>query len=467
MSNRIRNRRGRPYARGNFRDRSASDHQRYGRSRSRNNLQQENIIERILSRLNALENRSVSVTRLVSSGATNRRQPHRSASSSSPVASSRTAASAYRRRSRVRFAPSRDRDRPGRRRPTLSTSSNASTTSNFVRSSNRDFHPLIQQSFRLAQLTHHLQNWSSCPKSIDANIDELIADINPPMSTRGSSRSAPSPALAVPSVSPPPLGTRYRDRLCLIAPSSSSSSASTTSVSPSLLSPPRPVASTSSAPFSVADQAPPDDVTAGPPTSTKQPPSSIGASKDVNSPVRGTVKIHFPPQRRRWHLSTNLGAQALVVADSNGASWDNELLPFGMHVDVFRGGHLRDAAHLIEDASTALNDVEMLIIAMGLNDRTTERPDDVVLDLQMISDWGSHYRKRLAFVEIPILPSLSTAVQETIMHINLAAKDIFGADFVEIDQEAVFVQTTDPSGLHYSVDTAKMILSRVTDHFLP
>jgi hypothetical protein len=286
-------------------------------------------------------------------------------------------------------------------------------------------------------------------------------------SATSSSRSAPSPALAVPSVSPPPLGTRYRDRLCLIAPSSSSSSASTTSVSPSLLSPPRPVASTSSAPFSVADQAPPDDVTAGPPTSTKQPPSSIGASKDVNSPVRGTVKIHFPPQRRRWHLSTNLGAQALVVADSNGASWDNELLPFGMHVDVFRGGHLRDAAHLIEDASTALNDVEMLIIAMGLNDRTTERPDDVVLDLQMISDWGSHYRKRLAFVEIPILPSLSTAVQETIMHINLAAKDIFGADFVEIDQEAVFVQTTDPSGLHYSVDTAKMILSRVTDHFLP
>jgi hypothetical protein len=44
----------------------------------------------------------------------------------------------------------------------------------------------------------------------------------------------------------------------------------------------------------------------------------------------------------------------LVVADSNGASWDNELLPFGMHVDVFRGGRLRDAAHLIEDASTIL-----------------------------------------------------------------------------------------------------------------
>ena len=114
MSNRMRNRRGRPYARGNFRDRSASDHQRYGRSRSRNNLQQQDIIERILSRLNALENRSVSVTRLVSSRSTNRRQPHRSASSSSPGASSHVAASTYRRRSRVRFASSRDRDRPGR-----------------------------------------------------------------------------------------------------------------------------------------------------------------------------------------------------------------------------------------------------------------------------------------------------------------------------------------------------------------
>lgn len=184
-------------------------------------------------------------------------------------------------------------------------------------------------------------------------------------------------------------------------------------------------------------------------------------------PLRGSVKIHLPLHRRKWKLTTTVEAHTIVVADSNGASWDNDDLAPGMHVDAFRGAHLKDAADLMEAATTRLQDVDRLVVAVGFNDRSSTSPDEAVLQMQRICDWGAHYHTRIAFTEIPILPTVSPQVQDTIRHLNVAAREVFNADFIEIDQDQVFAIAADTTGCHYTVPTAKHILSRVTRHFLP
>jgi hypothetical protein len=175
----------------------------------------------------------------------------------------------------------------------------------------------------------------------------------------------------------------------------------------------------------------------------------------------GAVHVHHPLERRTWKIKARDGVNCLAVTDSNGASWGGANLPSGMCVEAFRGGHIHDAAELLEAATTNLENVKNIILAVGLNNRTTEEPEHVVLDLQRIRDWGTRYHKRLAFVEVTLLPSLSTTVRETITHLNAAAHDVFDTDFLRIEQSAVRANPQDTTGIDYSILTAKHIVSRI------
>ena len=477
--------------------------------------------------------------------------------------------------SRVRFASYEDsrRARIGRRTPsTSSTSSLPAEPENFFRSENPDFRSLIQHSFRYVQVSHHMENWGlSCPRSIAANIDNLVSDIHLPhvtetlrnafvdaanafktailnatnthlaeclrrtrqqidnlqkqdidsarriveqhlirrlgkkatqsfvvrdalddimpladhststhttSPTAGKRRridtgtDAPSPSLYVDSTRPP----------IRTPPISSPDTAVTGAMqpSPSVIepSPPQqPVRRTSPCfdarptsggmPPLDANTERPDPYTSRDRTRFQQQ-SAFSTDDDIETmPLRGSVKTHLPMHRRKWKITTTGDAHTIVVADSNGASWNNDDLPPGMHVDAFRGAHLKDAADLLEAATARLQNVDRLVLAVGFNDRSSTAPDEAVLQMQRICDWGSHYHTRIAFTEIPILPTVPPQDQDTIRHLNIAAREVFGADFVEIDQTEVFAIATDVTGCHYTVQTAKSILSMVTRHFLP
>ncbi len=227
-----------------------------------------------------------------------------------------------------------------------------------------------------------------------------------------------------------------------------------------------------------------DDIYAIPDTDIERTPSPSRSSPPSPPPPRprpqtppppppsppptatGTVRIYHPTDRHSWQINVPVNVDCLVVTDSNGTSWTKANIPLGMHVAAFRGGRIHDAAELLEAATTALKNTGNVAVALGINDYSTVEPEKVLLDLQRIRDWAGKGRKRIAFVEVPLIPSLSTNIQETLLHINRAARDIFGDDFVAIEQTAVRPAANDASGLHYSVLTAKHIIARIYEHFL-
>lgn len=52
-----------------------------------------------------------------------------------------------------------------------------------VRSNNPDFSRLIRLLFQYSQIAHHQVNWTDCPRSISRQIDSLVEQIQPPLST--------------------------------------------------------------------------------------------------------------------------------------------------------------------------------------------------------------------------------------------------------------------------------------------
>ncbi|HNI11122.1 MAG TPA: hypothetical protein PLL93_08265, partial [bacterium] len=562
--------RSRPAIRGNWsnrgQQRSRSDTRR-GRSdrdsnRSDSSSLNTELLQTILDRLDRLENRSRSRDNESSST----RQQNNS-------------------NGRVRFSNDA-RDQSTRRRTTNTAASQPhDSRRDPVRSNNPHFRQLVQDSFRYAQLTHHLVNWQSCPRSISNYIDDLVSDIGLPLLSLPLRQSLQSSAnhfksnlvdiaighlessldellarirrldqtdllLARPLVErqlQQRLGRRLHvaatrralDRIFVsahspaaesdedrAAPIQQTSSSHSTIVPMDVLPPSNPPRSSpptarlptfadvvrlpssssvsppsprspieirripssatshtvcqevrrSSLPTTLhRSTSPPIPVPVDRPTSpsplrrSDQPSTSSSTNnsttQEFNS-LRGAIKIHYPQHRRRWRLTSALGINTLVIADSNGCSWDNDDLPPDVHVDAFKGAFLHDVAEMLETAPQQIFAVDRIVIATGFNDRSTTHPDDVILEMQRISDFANHRRCRLGFVEIPILPTLSSRVQETLQHINSAAQDIFGADFIEIDQSRIQVNNLDPTGLHYDVDTAKYVLSMVTEHFL-
>lgn len=612
------NNRNRPNERGRGRYAPILGRSRRFQNRSRSNSQNTDVLNRILERLDRLESRSRSRSQR-RSGRTPERRP----------------------RARVHFSSDVQNRRD--RRPTSASSSHTTTNTNYVHTANRDFKAIVQEAFRYAQISHHLDNWRSCPYSLSNSIDGFIADIGLPLSSstlrqhlqtaaddfksaivavatahlnwartttlerledldhadiqrarpiverqlhrrlgrrlhlsstrkaldeimgtttigdhRGSPTSPSAPQLtsqiadprtrreyvadgrrssassSAPQRTSPtadPIPRRERDIDGRISPTLSSaplrtsppadplprrecvdqrtrqtnvdttawrqtealdsrasdSDGSSTPIPPS---PPRvpsyhlmtsPTGPTlrdrkrGTPPVSEQAQQPTKTAvaTAGRPlTTTKaQPSDAISTALSTDDEVehvvlRGSVKTHFPQQRRKWRLTTTSGASTLVIADSNGSTWDHEDLPPDVHVDAFKGARLGDVAELLDAAPPELHNADRIVITVGFNDRATDHPDDVVLCMQRICDFASHGRIRMVFVEIPILPTLSPAGKEALQHLNRAAKDIFGSDFISIDQQRVVANKMDPMGAHYNADTAKYLLATVTEHFL-
>lgn len=485
----------------------------------------------------------------------------------------------------VRF--STDRASP----PSHTASSRPFTESpSFVHSTNSDFRDLIRESFRYAQIAHHLKNWHSCPRSISSNIDQILSDIRPPMDSedlrihlsdagtrfkslitaavsshlhglqmdirqrfdrldkqdlqrarpiidrllrrrlaaRWSSstttdsltelygpsttarsvnawqtvqptrRSNPQPS----STQPVPTSNRFSalqhegsdDDAELVPPSPQPQRTSLTrrrstevsSVAPQSADPtgpqPAPISTDASAAASTvvaplilpAPSVSADVSLVRPPTPAALPTTTASSDIDVDlidalmfntpSPPQ-QLRIHHPYETRSWRIVTPTALSCLIIADSNGQAFTHSTIPPGFHIESFRGAHIQDAAELLETATSSLTSTTNIVVALGINDRRTFAAEEIFCDLQRIRDWGTRNNKRVAFVEIPALSSLTDIELEIILHMNNAAQDIFGENFITIDHSAVHLAPNDKSGVHFAFSTAQHILSRINEHF--
>lgn len=187
---------------------------------------------------------------------------------------------------------------------------------------------------------------------------------------------------------------------------------------------------------------------------------------DMEHEVNDTfIKLHRPDQKP-WSLQIKPNISCLAITDSNAATWLKTDLPTGFQVEGFRGGRIHDAVELLEQASSDLTNIKNVAVLMGLNDRNTQDPSSILTDLERLADWGFHNNKHLIFIELPVLSSLSTTCQNNIQHINQAAKDIFGDKFININQTAVRPIPNDKTGTHYTLTTAKHLVSVMYNYFL-
>ena len=71
-------------------------------------------------------------------------------------------------------------------KPTRATTRSAGPSThinnNVIHSTNPDFPEVCKSVYRQVQLRHHLDNWTSLPKSLQDRLKKLVQDINPPMS---------------------------------------------------------------------------------------------------------------------------------------------------------------------------------------------------------------------------------------------------------------------------------------------
>lgn len=446
---------------------------------------------------------------------------------------------------------------------------------------NADFRLLVRETFRYAQAAHHLENWSDCPRSIDANIDRLVGDIRPPAAsprlTDGLQRAADEFRSSLVAIVSEHLSDVQReakrrfdqldhadnDKVRAVVErqlqrrlggrahrsvirraldefesttarrseasgwteavrrhhrSSKLTDDATSSHHGTNRSPTTSVhSSTNGSPSTRSAVPTANRFEALAPSSTRQPSSpppmdvvpnvstaavalpqrkqttKLSLSKKrlrIRSPTEdgsssggesddtiGTLaalrseqlkattalRIHHPGDRRKWKIvEPPASATCLVIADSNGASWLDANLPTEMAVDALRGGKTHDAVTLLNEATHRLDNIDTVVIAVGLNDRAHPTPENIVLDLHCIREWGYKANKRTWFLEIPLFKStITTAECDTLEHFNAAARDVFGTDFINIDQSAVRVSDADATGIHYLQHTARHMVSRV------
>jgi hypothetical protein len=173
------------------------------------------------------------------------------------------------------------------------------------------------------------------------------------------------------------------------------------------------------------------------------------------------IHIHPPTNKSSWEIGRpKIGTSTLFIADSNGLSLAHADLSDGWVLEAFRGAQLQHLLPLLKGATRRLHSVGTIVIAVGLNDRLTD-PTDVVTNLLDIRTWANENGKKLCFTNIPVVPSLSDALKDTVRHLNDAASDLFDFFIPVIDESEISLVNNDSSGLHYDAHTAAIIVQRI------
>lgn len=413
------------------------------------------------------------------------------------------------------------------------------------RSDNPDFQRLVRETFRYAQIAHHQHNWANCPNSIANNIDKIVSNIKPPQPTQQLNNSLQAAADDFKSaitarvqshlqklhettrgaiadldrrdqdLANEVVGRQLQRRLGRrlhqptismaldqlrstnngqinqwISVTRRNTDSNTAATAPSAQPPPTgPQRISTSNRFQMLVN---EEIEQGAatvettdhdynmennPTTHKRRRRQIGqVDKRLRTPTEDgdifdallgpplpIVRVHNPEKRSSWKIEKPPnGMDTLVITDSNGMIWADATLPEGWTVDAFRGARLHDAADLLCKSTTDIVNINQVIIAVGINDRCSSTPDSIVTDLNRIKSWAAHHDKWIIFSAIPIFPSLTTTVQQTISNINMAASDIFGNDYVpSVARDDIEIFTDDHSGIHYNKKTAMLVINNI------
>ncbi len=436
-----------------------------------------------------------------------------------------------------------DNRRPAPRRDLPARDNNRPVATNTRQSDNPDFKTLVRESFRYAQVAHHQHNWRNCPKSIATHVDKIVQNIKPPHPTDqlqdNLKRAADDFKSAITAEVQNHLQTVRSDTANRISrlnktdlelasdiarkqlnnrlgrrlhqPSIQSAldeiknMTSTTDPKPgprkeepnrrpipraeNSTTTPGPSTHNRFQPLTVQedDEDDDDDIDVVPPTNPnrsmpktaktavqprgkRQRPNNSFEDEEIaiiddpaiSAAPLPVVRVHVPEKRTSWRIDQLLpGVETVVIADSNGQSWADTSLPEGWTIDAFRGARLQDAANLLKAASTQLAEVENVVIAVGINDRDSN-PDVVIANLQKIKNWGTKYNKKVFFTSVPIFPLLPASVQQVIRNINSAASDLFGNTYVaSVNRDDIELIASDITGIHYTAGTAALIVNNI------
>jgi len=201
-----------------------------------------------------------------------------------------------------------------------------------------------------------------------------------------------------------------------------------------------------------------------PPTGNKSGKMSATVPPSTPSETRsgGEVVICDPTERHLWNIDPcGPNVNTLAVTDSNGATWVDIPPPTTWVTYAFRGGRLDDAAKILSAATNALKNIRTVVLALGVNDRTTD-PNDTLSALHQIRQWGERHGKRVIFSAIPPFPIVNMANRKQLDIINAQAADIFQRDYVDaIPFEDLEIRQDDRLAVHYTSDTAERIVADI------
>lgn len=193
--------------------------------------------------------------------------------------------------------------------------------------------------------------------------------------------------------------------------------------------------------------------------------SSVTALSSYTNSAQGRHTTAYTSGRRQswtFRRPSNLACEMVVIADSNGANWKTTTSTLTHHIHAFRGARLRDIHSTLTRSVDQLSNCTNIIVAAGINDRTSDHPTNIYTDLFAIQDWGRQHKKTVSFLEIPNV-QVPLQQRERIEAINEAAMDVFQQTFIVIEASSVSFTDTDSSGIHYTPDTAPYFFQLCAD----
>jgi len=204
------------------------------------------------------------------------------------------------------------------------------------------------------------------------------------------------------------------------------------------------------------------------PNNTKRRRLSEGSNGSDNAPMPPRFHIHKGGNadvQRTWSIRpVHKSHSTYIITDSNGRRWTDlqqELLP-STTIDVFPGLNLSKAASLLDQAPLALDSVQTIIVAVGINDRYCSDASSIITSFQRMKAMAERTGKRLVYSMVPRFQDLPTNINENIDQINELSLEIFSSDALpSAVNEVISRQPNDETGIHYDTHTARFIIERL------
>jgi hypothetical protein len=177
---------------------------------------------------------------------------------------------------------------------------------------------------------------------------------------------------------------------------------------------------------------------------------------------RASISGHRYAAKDTWRLTKPANHHRIqVIGDQNVSTWTEVALPPEFNVDAFSGASLVDILAVLERSTSALDTIDTIVVAPGLKDMDNH-PDQILGSILELAAWFDKHKKRISFVSLSIIESLSEAQKETINLINRIALDTFLDNYITAcRREQVTITTNQFGGILYSKNTAEVIVCNI------